>query len=143
MSEAMEAVEQFVETAETKQAEAAIMARLADWAMFDGPRSAWFGYRRRQGADGRVMYYTWTYGGRESDAAGASARTAELISSWFPEALMGAALADGVAPEAYEIWWRARPEVRHDQKSGRFRFYCRVGFKPKDAWLLEPIEQDA
>lgn len=123
------------------------------WQSVDGPATALFTYRRRQGPDVNVGYSSlvlgsmcWSEGMSErwrSQCRGHPSLDAvvEWIGSAFerlpPVWFTGGdfALGEVAIPETHFLVWRHRPEFeRHD---GLWNVWARYGFIPKDAWFLE------
>lgn len=109
----------------------------AAWPTIEGPASAGFFTRQKQGSDTYHVYKTWTFGeiGKEQGTLHRSAKSASMLTEWFLDALTEYATDLNLKPETHQIVWRHKPEVTI--RNGRWWLYARFDFMATDSWMLE------
>lgn len=133
----------------SKRVQAAIEAT---WECIDGPGTAHVDFRRKQGQDARCIYEAWGFVPKRCGWPLFGSRDLEAMIQWLPDGIQqhaehhnSIAVApfgqkfEPILPETHRIVWRARPEVH--KVGERWFIYCRFGFMPKDAWLLDTPPQ--
>lgn len=104
------------------------------WETVDGPAHAWFFWRMPDSAEVRQAIYR-TFGPVSYPAA--LSRDPSTLVEWLPSAINTWAALNGFRPGERRLVWRIRPEIEQNPADGMWQVYCRIGFMPKVAVIVE------